>query len=87
MEPIRNNELGSSIARRSTAGLHEIVSTTFESVCESEIDDDDISMAVEKEVFEFEVAMDNFLLVDVPYTRDELGKQLGSILFFEVALC
>ena len=59
----------------------------FELVCESEIGDDDISMAVEKEVFEFEVAMDNFLLVDVPYARDELGKQLGSVLFFEVALC
>ena len=44
-------------------------------------------MAVEKEVFEFEVAMDNFLLVDVPYARDELRKQLGSILFFEVAVC
>ena len=31
----------------------------FELVCESEIGDDDVSMAVEKEVFEFEVAMDN----------------------------
>jgi len=59
----------------------------FESVCESEIGDDDVSMAVEQEVFEFEVAMDDFLLVDVPYTRNELGKKLGSILFFEVAVC
>ena len=59
----------------------------FELVCESEIGDDDVSMAVEKEVFEFEVAMDNFVLVDVPNARDELGKQLGSILFFEVAVC
>ena len=38
----------------------------FESVCKSEIGDDDVSMAVEKEVFEFEVVMDNFVLVDVP---------------------
>jgi len=59
----------------------------FESVCESEIGDDDVSMAVEQEVFEFEVAVDDFLLVDVPYTRDELGKKLGGILFFEVAVC
>ena len=59
----------------------------LESVCESEIGDDDISMAVEEQVFEFEVAMDDFLLVDVPYARDELRKQLGSILFFEVAVC
>jgi len=44
-------------------------------------------MAVEKEVFKFEVAMDDFHLVDVPYARDKLGKQLGSILFFEVAVC
>jgi len=51
------------------------------------ISDDDVSMAVEKEVFKFEVAMDNFPLVDVSYTRDKLGKQLGSILFFEVAVC
>lgn len=39
----------------------------FESVCETEIGDDDVSMAVKEEVFEFEVAMDDFLLVDVPY--------------------
>ena len=50
----------------------------FESVCESEIGDDDVSMAVEKEVFEFEVAMDDFILVDVPYARDELRKQLDN---------
>ena len=58
----------------------------FKLICESEIGDDDVSMVAEKEVFEFEVAMDDFLLVDVPYARDELGKQLGSILFFEVAV-
>ena len=39
----------------------------FESVCETEIGDDDVSMAVKEEVFEFEVAMDDFFLVDVPY--------------------
>ena len=50
----------------------------FKSVCESEIGDDDVSMVVEKEVFEFEVMMDDFILVDVPYVRDELQKQLDN---------
>jgi hypothetical protein len=38
----------------------------LEAVCEAEIGDDDVAVAIEEEVLEFEVAVDDLLLVYVP---------------------
>ena len=56
----------------------------FKTVRESKICDYNIAVAVKEEVFEFEIPMDNFLLMNVPDTRDELGKEFCSILLLEV---
>lgn len=58
----------------------------FEAVGESKIGDDDISMAVEKEILEFEVPMYNFLLVYVPDAGKKLGEEFRCILFLEVTV-
>ncbi len=44
----------------------------FKAVGKAKIGDDNIAVAVKQEVFKFEVAVDYFLLMDVPYTGDEL---------------
>jgi hypothetical protein len=55
-------------------------------VGKTEIGNDHISVTVEEQVLQLEVAMDNFLLVDVPNTGDELREQLGSVLFAEITM-
>lgn len=58
----------------------------FEPVSETKVCNYNVSMAVEEKVFEFEVAMHDFLLVDVPDARDQLREQLCGILLLEVAM-
>ena len=58
----------------------------FEAIGKAKVCDDDVPVAIEEEVFEFEVAVDDFLLVDVPDTGDELGEELGCVFFLEVAM-
>ena len=58
----------------------------FEAVCKPKVGDDDIPVAVEQEVLEFQVAMNDFLLVDVPDAGDELRKELACILLPQVAM-
>jgi hypothetical protein len=58
----------------------------FEAIGEPEIGDDDVAVAVEEEVLEFEVAVDDFFLVDVPDTGEELGEEFCGVFFFEVAV-
>ncbi|KAG9755140.1 kinase-like protein, partial [Aureobasidium melanogenum] len=48
------------------------------SVCESKIGDDDIAVAVQQQVLQLQVAMDNTLLMQVANTRHELCKQPTS---------
>jgi len=55
----------------------------LETIGETEISDDNITITVKEKIFEFEITVNEFLLVDVPYTRDELGKEAASVLFFE----
>ncbi len=55
-------------------------------VGEAEISDDDIAMAVEQQILELEVPMNDFLLVDVPDARDELREELAGILLPQVAV-
>ena len=58
----------------------------LKAIGESEIGDDNIAMTVKKEVFQLEVAMNDFLLVDIPDSGNELREKLRSIPFFEIAL-
>ena len=55
----------------------------LETIGETEISDDNITVTVKEKIFEFEIAVNDFSLVDVPYTGDELGKEAASVLFFE----
>ena len=55
----------------------------LETIGETEISDDNITITVKEKIFEFEIMVNEFLLVDVPYTRDELGEEAASVLFFE----
>ena len=58
----------------------------FEVVGKSKVSYDDISMAVEKQILEFEVPMYNFLLMYVPDAGNELGEEFRGILFLEVTV-
>ncbi len=58
----------------------------FKPVGKAKVGDDDVPVAIEEKVLEFEITVDYFLLVDVPDTRDELRKEFCSVFFFEVAM-
>lgn len=59
----------------------------FETVGKAKIRDYNIAVAVKEKVFEFQISVDDFLLVNVPNTRNELGEELCSISFFEISVC
>ncbi len=46
----------------------------FETVGETKIGDDHIALTVKEKVFKLEIPMNDFLLMDVPDTREELGE-------------
>jgi hypothetical protein len=58
----------------------------LEAISEAKISDDDVSMLVQEQVLKLEIPMDNFLLVDVPDARDELGEEFCGIAFSQVAM-
>jgi len=58
----------------------------FETVSKAKVRDYNIAVAIKEKVFELQVSMDDFLLVNVPNTRNELGEELCSISFFEIAV-
>jgi len=66
--------------------LHQIVGAVLEAISEAEVGDNNIAIAVEEEIFELEVAVDDFTLMDVPDAGDELGEKTACILFFEEAM-
>jgi hypothetical protein len=43
-------------------------------------------MAVEEQVLQLEVAVDDLLLMRVPYARDELSEELARVLLLEIAM-
>lgn len=81
-----NHKLWRGVAGAATGGLHQIVSLVLEAVGKSKICDNNVSMTVKEKVLEFEVTMDDFLLVNVPNARDELGEELCSISLTEMAV-
>jgi hypothetical protein len=58
----------------------------FEPIGETEVRDYHVSMPIEEEVFEFEVAVDDLFLVNVPDARDELTEEFARILLLQVAV-
>ena len=86
IEALADDQFGSSITRAATARLHQVVGLMLKAVGESKVGHDHVPVSVEKQVFEFEVTVDNLFLVEVPNGRDELSKQLASVTFFEIAV-
>ena len=58
----------------------------LEVVGEAKVCDDDVAIAVDEEVLELEIAVDDLLGVDVADAGDELGEELAGVLFLEVAV-
>ena len=58
----------------------------FEPIGETEVRDDHVSVSIEEEVFEFEVAVNDLFLVNVPDARDELTKEFARVLLLQVAV-
>ena len=81
-----DDEFRGGVARATARSLHEIVYTMLKLVGKSEIGNDHISVSVEEQILQLEVAMDNFLLVDVPNTGDELRKQLRCVPFAKITM-
>ena len=58
----------------------------FEPIGETKVRDYHVPVAIEEEVFEFEVPMDDLFLVNVPDTRNELTEEFARILLLQVAV-
>jgi hypothetical protein len=56
----------------------------LEAIGESEIGDDDITMFVEKKVFEFEITMYDMLLVKIIDSGNQLSKELLGVSLLEI---
>ena len=65
---------------------HQIIRSMFEPIRGPEIRNDNIPMPIEEDVLRLQVAVDDFFLMDVPHARDELGEELGGVVFAEVAV-
>jgi hypothetical protein len=55
-------------------------------VCETEISDDDVLVAVEQQVFELQISMYDTLAVEVSNTGYELGEQLACRAVLQVTM-
>ena len=86
VEALADDELWGGVAGTAAACLHEIIGPVLETVCKTKISDDDVAVAVEEEVFELEVAVDNFLLVNVPDAGDELRKEFCGVTLAQIAM-
>ncbi len=67
-----------------TAGSHEIVTLVGKVVGKANVGDDDVAVAVQKQIFELEIAMDDVLLMKVRDTGDELSKETAGMLLLEI---
>lgn len=84
---ILNDEFWCGVTRRTTRSRHEVCRRVVEPVRETEIRNDDVTVAVEEEVLEFEISVDDSLAVEVRDSRDELSKESRRIAFLEVSVC
>ena len=58
----------------------------LEPVGEAEICDDNVTISVEEQIFELEITVDNLLLMDIPYSTDQLCKELSRVFFSEISV-
>ena len=58
----------------------------FKVIGGTKIGDDDVAVTVQKQIFEFEVTVNDFAFVDVPDTGYELSEKTTSVFFFEIAV-
>jgi hypothetical protein len=61
--------------------------TICEVVRETKVSDDDVAIPVQQEILQFQIAVNNLLLVQVVDTRDELSKESAGITVLEVLVC
>ena len=83
---VGDDKFRGGITRRPTTCLHELIGLVFEPIGETEVRDYHVPVSVKEEVFEFEVTVDNLLLVNVPDARDELAKEFARILLLQIAV-
>ena len=57
-----------------------------EGVCKAEIGYDDVAVAVQEQILELQVTVDDLLLVDIPDTRDELAEQFTGVFLAKVSV-
>lgn len=58
----------------------------LEAIGETEVRDDNIPMTVEQQILKLQVAVDDFLLMDVPDARNELREEFAGILLPQIAM-
>ena len=58
----------------------------FEPIGETKVRDDHVPVSIEEEVFEFEVAVDDLFLMNIPDTRDELTEKFARVLLLQVTV-
>ena len=58
----------------------------LESVCEAEVGDDNVTIAVQQQVLQLQITVDNLLGMQVGHAGYELRKELGSILLAKVSM-
>lgn len=52
-----------------------------ESIGESKVGDDDVSVLVEEQIFQLEISVDNVFFVQIVDARDQLGEKFGGVSF------
>lgn len=58
----------------------------FELIGETEARDDQILVSIKEEAFEFEAAVDDVFLVNIPDAGDELTKEFAGDVFRQIAV-
>ena len=79
IQPVLYDELGRRVAGRATARRHEVVAARAKVVGEAKVGDDDVAVAIQQEVLELQVTVDDVLLMQVGDAADELRKEAAGV--------
>lgn len=58
----------------------------IEHVCEAKVSDDDVTITVEQQIFQLQIAVHDAFLVQVAYSRNQLGEQTARSIVFQVPM-
>ena len=83
---VLHDELRRRVARTAAARRHQVVAAGAEIVRKAKIGDDHIAVAVEEQVLELQVAVDDLFAVQVRDARDELRKEAARLALLEALL-